>query len=229
MPVCGAVKQVLEQSPPVLNRAEDFISTAKTFLQVDDRTIELLSKELATGYNAVVRRLDLAASCIAAVRTINACSIVTEKRIRDKEAAIATLVDGDDTEGLELLYEERSALQQVRRKEDEELEKAMRMRGVLHSNIMVITTLPLRKLVDAVCGGQEKETKSLYGPSPESKVTTVRNQEVRITSCTEHLTAALQRVQAEKTTLESALTSARQELQDQRRREEHARTQSRLT
>ena len=77
-------------------------------------------------------------------------------------------------------------LQELLQKQDEQLGKAICLRGGLQSDVMMLSTMPLRKIIDHVSRGEEV-IRSLYGSDAESGVRSLPHLEEQVTSATRNL------------------------------------------
>ena len=143
-------------TPRISRSKRDFVAVAKQELNVDDRTINMISGELERLCDDTLSTRMVLASVFSAKLLMANCSNILQERIRDKSAEIAAVIpnDGDNASPpsvLETLIEEKSKYEKTLSRNEGEVAKGNVWIERVETDILIKSLGPLKALVDALC------------------------------------------------------------------------------
>ena len=216
-----ALGRLPERLPPVdpVRSKEDFVAFVKSITGLDNRSMELLRYDLGVSYDSTAMNLNSACWTLAAKRTIRACSMITQEKLSKKLAALARLEKQDDeheTASLastrEALLQDKANLERTLDKQKAMLKEASEMHEEFTTDILISTIIPLRFVIDEICGVREK-TRSLFSSDPKAGVRTIKDLEAETKSVSSELIATrmqLARAHSDSNALKAQLDRSRQ-------------------
>ena len=162
----GAGSTPAQELPTIIRCRKDFLAVAKNKLLVDDQTIGMLSPELTVLCNGTLRTLEVTASIIAAMVTLEECPKILQGRIRDIDAEISALDASSNGSQLssplrEGLLEAKLMCERAFLNNEDEIRKAYVWKGYSETIFLEKSLLPMKKLVD-----------ELYLPVPRTEACT---------------------------------------------------------
>lgn len=198
---------------------EEFVAFVKSVTVLNNRTIDLLKFDLGVSYDGTAMSLDAACWTLAAKHTIRACSMVTQDNLSKKITALAKLKEQDDehetasqASARTILLQDKENLGRTLEKQKAELKEASEMHEEFLTNILLSTIIPLKFVIEEICGFQEK-TRSLFGSDPNAGVRTIQDLEAETKSVSSELVATkmqLAKAHSDNNALRAQLDGSRQ-------------------
>lgn len=216
-----ALGRLRERLPPIdpVQSKDDFVAFVKSIAGLDNRSIELLRYDLGVSYDSTAMNLNSACWTLAAKRTIRACSMITQENLSKKIAALARL-EGQDggheiasrTSAREILLRDKANLERTLKKQKAVLNEASEMHEEFTTDILISTIIPLRFVIDEICGVREK-TRTLFSSDPKAGIRTIKDLEAETKSVSSELVATkmqLAKAHADNNALKAQLDGSRQ-------------------
>ncbi|KAF1357366.1 hypothetical protein EJ07DRAFT_157671 [Lizonia empirigonia] len=153
-PVYKHVKDV-QYLKTVMRTSEDFLSTSKSYLSLDDRAMDLLANALCASYDGAIRTIELAAATTARKFTLEVNLNGTRAQIHTNTVEITNTGHDEEVEGIfpasqQTLLQQRMNLEETLQEQTSELEKVVGIHEGLQSELLMNILRPLKVLSDVV-------------------------------------------------------------------------------